>query len=44
MGTWKNNLEDGDGRYIYKNGDIFDGKYKYGTKEGKGLHTLTTTI
>ena len=35
---WKNNLEDGNGRYIYKNGDIYDGYFKEGKKEGKGLY------
>ena len=35
---WKNDLEEGNGRYIYKNGDIYDGNFKEGKKEGKGLY------
>jgi hypothetical protein len=35
---WKNNLEEDDGRFIYKNGDMYDGEYKEGKREGKGLY------
>ena len=34
---WKNKIEEGNGKYIYKNGDIY-GYFKEGKREGKGLY------
>lgn len=36
FGTFKDGLPDGKGKYLYKNGDIFNGYWKNGQKDGKG--------
>lgn len=36
IGTFKNGLPHGKGKYIYKNGDIFQGNWENGQKHGKG--------
>ena len=39
VGTFKNGLPDGKGKYTWKNGDYYFGEWKKGLKEGKGeLH------
>jgi hypothetical protein len=40
-GNFQDGLPDGDGKYIYKNGDIFEGRWKAGKKEGKGKFKYT---
>lgn len=40
-GTFKNGYPEGTGKYTWKNGDYFYGKWKKGVKEGKGeMHTF----
>lgn len=40
-GTFKDGLPDGKGKYLYKNGDIFQGDWQKGHKEGKGKFVFT---
>ena len=39
-GNFENDLPNGDGKIIYKNGDEFKGKFMNGKKEGKGILNL----
>jgi hypothetical protein len=41
IGTFKDGLPDGKGKYLYKNGDIFQGYMKNGKKDGKGKLNYT---
>jgi len=41
IGTFKDGLPDGKGKYLYKNGDIFQGYWLNGQKEGKGKFEYT---
>lgn len=36
-GDFKNGLPDGNGKYSWKNGDFYDGAWRKGQREGKGL-------
>jgi len=38
-GTWKSNLKDGTGKFIFSNGDVHEGLYVNGKKNGKGMMT-----
>ncbi|KAJ6938106.1 phosphatidylinositol 4-phosphate 5-kinase 1 [Populus alba x Populus x berolinensis] len=37
MGTWKKNLQDGKGRYVWKNGNEYSGEWKNGVISGRGV-------
>jgi hypothetical protein len=37
IGIFKDGLPDGKGKYLFKNGDVFNGYWKNGHKEGKGI-------
>ena len=37
-GQLKNNLRDGKGTFIYKNGDKYEGDWKNGKKDGRGIY------
>lgn len=41
IGTFKDGLPDGKGRYYFKNGDVFKGLWKNGQREGKGKFEYT---
>jgi hypothetical protein len=41
IGTFKDGLPDGTGRYLFKNGDIFQGNWQNGKKDGKGKFEYT---
>ena len=36
-GNWKNDEFEGQGKYIYKNGDYYIGQWKKGLRHGKGI-------
>lgn len=36
IGIFKDGLPDGKGKYLYKNGDVFQGQWQAGQKDGKG--------
>ena len=41
IGTFKDGLPDGKGKYLFKNGDIFQGNWQNGKKDGKGKFEFT---
>lgn len=41
IGTFKDGLPDGKGKYIYKNGDVFIGNWLKGKKNGKGKFEIS---
>lgn len=41
IGNFKDGMPDGKGKYLYKNGDIFQGYWKNGFKDGKGKFTYS---
>ena len=36
-GDWVNDRYEGDGKYIWKNGDYYIGQWKKGLRNGKGI-------
>lgn len=42
IGTFKDGLPDGKGKYFYKNGDFFHGYWKKGQRHGKGKFKYTS--
>jgi len=42
-GHWKDDLKEGHGRCIWKNGDIFEGNYQNDLPEGEGTFKSKTT-
>ena len=40
IGVFHEGLPEGKGKYIYKNGNTFEGNFKMGKKEGKGIFTF----
>jgi hypothetical protein len=43
-GLWKNGLPNGNGKYIWKNGNIYEGNYEDGKKKGFGKLTFNSGI
>ena len=39
-GQFKKGLPHGDGKYVWSNGDYFEGNWSNGQKEGKGIHHM----
>lgn len=40
-GSWENDLYNGEGTLVYKNGDIYEGSFVNGKKDGKGTITYS---
>ncbi|RHY54212.1 hypothetical protein DYB34_004214 [Aphanomyces astaci] len=43
IGDWKHNLKHGRGKYIFQNGDIFDGNFVSNHATGLGVYRFATT-
>lgn len=46
VGEWSAGKKHGTGRYFYKNGDFYDGEFRFNIAKGKGIyvHTLSGSI
>ncbi|XP_015766432.1 PREDICTED: radial spoke head 1 homolog [Acropora digitifera] len=40
---WENDERNGQGTYVYKNGDIYEGEWKDNKRHGSGVYTCTST-
>lgn len=43
IGRWENDERNGQGTYVYKNGDIYEGEWKDNKRHGSGVYTCTST-
>ena len=38
FGNWHNDVQEGDGKYYYGNGDVYEGKFADGKSHGFGMY------